>query len=408
MIFKLAWRNIWRNKRRTFITIASIFFAVFFAIFMNAIQKGAWTKMLDDVVHYYTGYLQIQHTDYIETKDINKLIDIDIINDLKDVPNVKTIIPRLESFMLVSYKNKTSGMMIVGIDPVLENEMTKINERIVDGKPFESVASTGVIIGEGASDKMKLVVGDTMIMIGQGYHGVNAVGKYPIVGIAQFASPELNNRMVYMSLNQAQQLIGAEQLLSSIAIDVYDKNILGETKAHIIKAINNDKFIVQQWEEMMPELLEAQQTDAAGNYIFLLVLYMIISFGILGTVVMMVKERSYEFGILNAIGMKRYILSAVVYFEIVFLGLLGVIAGFLAALPLVYYFNIHPIDLTKSMEDASEAYAKWGFSPIFPTAMDVSLFVGQGLIVLAILSVLAIYPIFKIYQLKPVEAMKSN
>ena len=407
MVFKLAWRNIWRNKRRTFITAASIFFAVLFSIFMNAMQKGAWTKMLDDVVHYYTGYIQIHDRGYWNEKSINKLMPQEMLPTLQGDERIKAVLPRLESFVLVSHEAQTAGMMLVGIDPSTEDEMTGLSKRIIHGTYLNSINEEGLIIGEGVQEKLKISLGDSLVMIGQGYHGVNAVGKYPVIGIASFASPDLNKRMIYLPLPLAQQFFGAEGLLSSVALDLTDKKYMASVKQSILSNLGTDEYEIMDWKEMMPELLEAQQTDAAGNYIFLFVLYMIISFGIMGTVLMMVKERSYEFGVLNAIGMKRKTLSGVVYLEVILLGLIGAIVGMILAFPLVYYFNIHPIDLSNAMEGASDTYEKWGFSPIFPTTIEWSIFLSQALIVFVLTSIMALYPIWKIYRLKPVEAMKG-
>jgi len=158
---------------------------------------------------------------------------------------------------------------------------------------------------------------------------------------------------------------------------------------------------------MIPELVEAQKTDAAGNYIFILVLYAIIAFGIFGTIMMMAKEREYEFGVLISIGMKRRILAFTTWLEIVILALIGSIAGILVCIPFVYYFYVNPLDLSKAEGVNLEAYEKWGFDPIMPTTFEFGLFFYQAVIVFILASILATYSIYKIKRLKPVEAMRS-
>ncbi|MCP3931887.1 MAG: ABC transporter permease [Bacteroidetes bacterium] len=407
-ILKMAWRNIWRNKRRTLITAASIFFAVIFSVFMNSIQKGAWTKMLDGVVNFYFGYAQIQEKDYWEDKSINQSFAMtkEISNLVDEIPELKELVPRIESFTLASHNNQTSGMLLVGVDPEKENSLTELGNRIVEGTYFGG-DDKSVIIAEGVKDVLKLELGDTLILISQGYHGVNAAGKYPVKGIVHFASPELNKKMLYLPLKEAQYFYGAEGLLTSLALKIDDREDLEDVLGSLKSSLDTSQYAIMGWQEMMPELVEAQKTDAAGNYIFLLVLYLIISFGIFGTILMMTKEREYEFGVLISIGMKRRLLSMVVWLEVVFLGLFGAMMGILGSIPLVYYFKVNPLDFSQMGEEMMETYEKWGFTPIFPAAFEFSLFFWQAVIVVVITSILATYTFWKISRLKPVEAMRA-
>jgi ABC-type antimicrobial peptide transport system permease subunit len=134
---------------------------------------------------------------------------------------------------------------------------------------------------------------------------------------------------------------------------------------------------------------------------------LIITFGIFGTILMMTRERQYEFGVLVGIGMNRLRLGATVWLEIVFMGLLGAIAGMLLSAPLVYYFFKNPIDLSIMGEEAVQTYEKFGMEPILPAVVDPNIFINQALIVLLVTTVLALFPYWKIRKLKPVEAMRA-
>lgn len=407
MILKLAWRNIWRNKRRTLITVASILFAVLFSIFMNSFQKGAWVRMLDNIVNYYYGYAQIHQKGYWEEKSINDVLEL--TDELWQLPNqidgLEQIIPRLETFALLSSGEHTSGMMIVGTNPDAENQLTKLKSRLIEGTYFNQTDKT-LLIAEGVKDLLKVSLGDTLIILTQGYHGVNAAGKYPIKGIVHFASPDLNKRMIYLPLEETQDLLGAPSMATSLTLRLNDRDDLEDVIQQLETQLDTEKYEIMDWQSMLPDLVEAQKTDAAGNYIFLLVLYLIISFGIFGTILMMVKEREHEFGILLSIGMSRAFLAFSTWVEILLMALIGVVFGMLAALPLVHYFKVNPIDFSEYGEMA-ESYEKWGFDPIFPTVMDASLFYSQAIIMAIITSLLALFAIWKIFKLKPVEAMRE-
>ncbi len=406
MLLKLAWRNIWRNKRRTLITVASIFFAVLFSIFMNSFQKGAWVRMLDNIVNYYYGYGQIHKKGYWDEKTIDDALELneELLQLPAKIKGLNLIIPRLETFALLSSGEHTSGMMIIGTIPDTEDKLTQLKSRITEGTYFDK-NDKALLIAEGVKDLLKVNLGDTLVILTQGYHGVNAAGKYPVKGIVHFASPDLNKRMIYLPLAEAQILLGATSMATSLALQLDDKDYLKSVIVELQERLDAETYEVMDWHAMLPDLVEAQKTDAAGNYIFLLVLYLIISFGIFGTILMMMKEREYEFGVLLSIGMSRRLLAFATWIEILFMALLGIIFGMLAALPLVYYFKINPIDFSQYGEGMAETYAKWGFDPIFPTVMDASLFYSQAILVLIITSLLALFAVWKVYKLKPVEAM---
>jgi putative ABC transport system permease protein len=408
MLFKLSWRNIWRNKRRTLITAASIFFAVLFSVFMNSIQKGAWVRMMDNVVNFYYGYGQIQQKGYWEDKSINKsmVLDEKLLGLPEDIPGLVSVVPRLESFALASFGEQTSGMLVVGVDPQKEDELTNLKDRLVGGQYFNS-NDQSVIIAEGVKDLLNIALGDSLVLISQGYHGVNAAGKYPVKGIVKFNSPELNKKMIYLPLETSQYFFGADNLVSSVALKLEQRNDLKAVMEALNTQLDTSEYKMMTWQEMMPELVEAQKTDAAGNYVILLVLYAIISFGIFGTILMMTKEREYEFGILLSIGMKRRLLSISVWLEVVLLGLFGAVMGILGSIPLVYYFKVNPLDFSSMSEEMSSAYEKWGFDPIFPTIFEWQLFFWQAVIVFVITSLLATFAIWKIWRLKPMEAMRG-
>jgi len=158
------------------------------------------------------------------------------------------------------------------------------------------------------------------------------------------------------------------------------------------------------WQEMLPDLMQAKQLDSAGNVIVYIILYLVIAFGIFGTILMMTKEREYEFGILISIGMRRARLGAVIWLETIMLGLLGALAGILASVPIVYYFHVNPIRFSG---DYAGALEKFGFEPIFPAEFAPHIFLTQAIVVFVVTSLLALYPLLKIRKLQPVEAMRD-
>lgn len=405
MLFKLAWRNIWRNRRRTTITVASITFAVLFSTFMEAIQKGAWDNLISNVVNFYYGYVQIHEKGYWEEQSLEKVFAFE--ENLKDISlqqaSVRAVLPRLESFALASTSDQTTGVLVVGIDPEMEKKMTALDQRLTRGTYF-SINDQSLIIAKGVADRLSLGIADTMVLISQGYRGVNAAGKYPVQGIVEFGSPELNKQLVYLPLPEAQWFYGAEGLVTSLALDIKGPDQVEQT----VKALSNDldtsRYEIMDWKAMLPDLLEAKRLDSGGNVVVYFILYMIIAFGIFGTILMMTRERSYEMGVLVSIGMKRWQLGTVIWLEVIIMGLMGALLGLLLSWPLVAYFHVNPIEFAG---DYSATMEQFGFEAVFPAALRWNIFAQQALIVICITLLLGLYPMYKIKRLAPVKAMRQ-
>lgn len=408
MITKIAFRNIWRNKRRTLITAASVFFAVLLSVFMSSIQKGAWDNMQESVIKYYFGYAQIQQEDFWEDQTINNTFVLkDTLREkIMQLPNVKGLIPRLESFALVSLEKSTKGALLLGIDPPLEEELSKVSERVIQGEYLDHSSENAVLLSEGLAEYLSATQGDTIVLLTQGFRGANAAGKYAVKGIVRFGSPELNEQVLYLPLETAQYFLRSDNRLSSavLRLDEHYPDALASTIDAVNSALSETELEVLDWKKMMPELVQARMVDEAGSKLILLILYILIGFGIFGTIIMMLKERSYEFGVMVSIGMKRRQLSVILWLEVLFIGLLGTLAGCLGAVPLVYYFQENPIRFSGKI---MEAYEKFGVTPVLPAKLDPEIFLTQALVVAFIVSLISLYPIIQILKLNPMQAMRE-
>lgn len=405
-IIKLARRNIWRNKRRTIITATAIMFAVFFSIAMDSINRGIFDHMEQGMVKSFMGFAQIHSNGFWEDQTLDNAFIYD--DEMKQLPSqykeIQNFVPRLESFALASFKEGTKGVLVAGIDPEKENALTNLKGKITQGKYFSKNDST-VIIAEGLADYLSVAIGDTITLISSGYHGAPAGDNYIIKGFVKFGSPELNKQMVYLPLATAQDFYAAENLnlVTTLVVDTDRPNKIHQTVAKLSLDLD-ETYEVMSYEQLIPDLIQARQMKEAGQTFMRFILYAIISFGIFGTILMMIKERQYEFGVLTAIGLRRSKLSLIVWLETVFIGFFGVLAGILISLPLVIGLSTNPVELTG---DAAAAYVEMGVEPYIIASTAPEIFYNQAITVFFIVTLLAFYPLFKISKLKPVEAMRS-
>jgi ABC-type lipoprotein release transport system permease subunit len=246
-------------------------------------------------------------------------------------------------------------------------------------------------------------LGDTVILIGQGYHGTTAAGKNKVGGVIRLGSPQLNSRLLVMTLPQAQELFAADSMITSYIISLNEGADLNETASEVYHLTGSD-YEVLTWEQIMPEIKQHIETDARNMSVIQWILYILVSFGIFSTLLIMMVERRFESGMLVAIGMSKPRLQLLVLLESMITVMMGSLAGMMISIPVVTYLSRHPIRLTG---ESAEAYQRFGFEPIFPTSTDPHIFLVQGSIVFIIGILLSLYPVYVVAKLNPVNAMKK-
>ena len=400
---KIAWRNLWRNKRRTMITSASIFFGVIFATIMSSLQEGSYSTMVDNIVKFYSGYIQVFNEDYWDKKTINNTYEItdSLIKKIEDVEEITHYAPRLESFALASSSDITKGTLVIGIDPEKEDQVTGVSKWLTKGS-YLKPGDQGVLLASDLAQYLQLDVNDTLILIGQGFHGISAAGIFPVRGILEFSSPELN-KVIYMELSSCQEFYSAYNLVTSLVImlkDHYDIPIALKKMKESIQS----PYDIMTWAEMQPEIVQLIGSDRAGGVILKIILYMIIGFGIFGTVMMMIQERRREMGVMVAIGMKRIKLGNILFIETILIGFLGVFIGILGSIPIIgYYFN-NPIRLTG---EAAKAMIDMGIEPLMTFSWMPSVFYNQALTIFILTLFMGLYPVYKTLKLKIDQALRA-
>lgn len=400
----LAWRNIWRNKRRTLITTASVFFGVVLSAFMTSMQEGSYSQYISAIVNSYSGYLQIHQKGYWDDKVFNNsFIYKDSIElKLKSISEITLFTPRFETFSLASSEEVTKGVMVMGIDPVNENKITNFSGKIIRGEYLKD-HDDGILLGSGLAGFLKLGVRDTLVLIGQGYHGASAAGKYPVRGIIKHPSPELDRTLVCMEIKNCQELFSAPDLLTSMVIMVHEKDEVLPAKNKLLQLMGSD-LEVMDWQEMNQLILKQIESDRAGDRIVKGILYLIIAFGILGTIMMMMAERKREFGVILAVGMHKYKLISILMLETIFMGMIGVAAGIIASIPILSYFLYHPIPLTGQ---AGEMMLQLGFEPVMFFSMAPDVFFRQAITIFIFTLIIGIYPVINVRKLEIMRALRG-
>ena len=406
MIFKIAWRNIYRNKKRSLITITSVFAALLLIILIRALQFGFYDKLIETVVESYAGYVEIHADGFWDNQSLDNSMQVDqqLLDDIQSVEGVENIVQRLQTFSLISVGEKTKGGVINGVNLSEEQKITDWNKKMVSGS-FD-LRDNEIIIAKGIAEFFSISENDTLILYGQGYRGMMAAGKYPVKGVIDLKNPDLNKIGLFMTMESVRNYVSSDEISTHIIIDkekYYNEDKIVEDLGLIL----SDDYEVMTWKETLPEIEQTITADSAGGLIMAFILYVIVVFGMFGTVLMMTEERKYEFGVLISIGMSRIRLFGIILVETIILSMVGVVLAVMVTYPISIYYNINPIDMAILMGDgANQMIEEMGFSPIAPMSISWDIPLSHSLIIFIFSLLISIYPAIKISKLNPVKSMK--
>ncbi|MEX0770176.1 MAG: FtsX-like permease family protein [Balneolaceae bacterium] len=406
MYLKLAWRNLWRNHRRTLITVSSIMFAVVCALFLESIERGSHDMLIENMTRFHTGYIQVQDYRYKEEPSLDNSFHFDeaFSERVRETDSrIDLIIPRMEAFMLAAGVEQTRGALVLGINLDAEHRLNELKDRLSEGRFFEPGDGTAVL-GAGLAGRLDIAVGDSLVLLGQGRFGMTAAGKFEVAGLMEHPVREMNNQMVYLSLQDAQWLLSAENHITTLLVNPAEPRSAGGVASALQSELKDDEFRVFTWQELIPDLLDAIEFDRASSRFLMLILYVVIGFGIFGTILTMTLERYREFGILLSVGMHRLKLALVVFIETFLISILGLLSGYVLGFFILLYFKVNPIEFSG---DGAEVMMDYGMEPILPAAIAPDIFLWQGMIIFLITTVICFYPSLKILRLNIIDAARK-
>lgn len=405
MILALSWRNIWRNKRRSFLTMGSVFFAVIFSTLLNGVKEGMYAQMKENTIYAFTGYVQVQDAEYKEERSIDYALTYDdsLINRIKSHDHVLDVVPRIQQFSLASVGDLLKAVTVFGIDPEKEKEHYHLDERLIKGTYLKE-HDDGILLAKGLAERLQINVGDTLVLLGMGYHGANAAGKYPVKGIIRPYNPEYNKSGIYMTLEGMQYYLAAPTIATGLLVMI-DKEKNKDDVQRALAIDLNTHYKVYSWPMLVPEFEKMIEADRVEGYIFMGIMYFIVTFVIFGTIVMLLAERTREFAIMLAVGMHRAKIGLSLILEIIFTNILGAMAGLIAAYLTLWYFHEFPISFGDDLGTMMEEY---GFEPIISTSTDISIAIRQTVIVFGIATILSLYAFYELIRLNLIKIITTR
>ena len=424
MLTFIAWRNLWRNPVRSVLTISALASGLIMVILYASLLEGMTRQMVRFATEISTSHLQVHRQAFIDDQDIYATLPWSYLTKMEqDFPSLH-FTPRLYAAGLASAANTSTGVLIKAVDPKRELAVTKLFDHIRHGKLELGIADkteTGfkrynVVIGAQLAKNMNVKIGDELVLVTQAVDGSIGNALYRIAGVLKPLAPNFDRTGVLMSIKAYQQLMYLQNDFHELAIKINDMTLLAKTQTKIKNKLDQltkeqplDKFggkpVVRNWRQLTPAIADMMEMSKAIVLVVGFIIITLASLGMLNTMLMAVHERTHEFGILLAIGMKRRWLLLMVLIESFFLALVSALVGTLVGLVINRYFEKHGIDFSDAMPDGYD-WAGMIFEPImkgYLLPVDV-LYACLMMIVITMLA--SLIPSWRIVRLKPAAVMR--
>lgn len=403
----IAWRNLLRQPRRTWLTVGAIAFCNLILVFMLSLQLGLYQMMIDSGLRPFTGHLQVQRTDYLDGQKLRQTVpDVSALAaELRAALGLEAVSPRASAFALVSSAERSYGVQVLGVDPRFESNVSSVPGLVKQGRYLEDHDAAEVVIGEVLARNMKASVGDELTLLGSGRDGSFAAGVATIVGVFRSGIPEMDRGAIEVPLGYFQDTFAMEAAGNSVVVTAPSLFQVADLQARATAVLPaGHDLVVRDWDELQPGLKQAIQSDLGSAMFMYAVLVVLVAFSVLNTQLMSVLERTREFGVVMALGVSPRRLSRWVLLEATLMGLMGAALGMLLGLACLGFFARVGI----SFPGLEEMTAQFNLpARIYPQFSWIGLFAGPSVVFVGSL-LAATIPAARLRRLEPVEAMRST
>lgn len=403
MLLLIAWRNVWRNKKRSLILLGAIVFGIWAGVFTMGFTEGMYDQMVETGVSTRIGHLQIHTPGYRSRPDIHKTLPdgAGLADSLRGLPGLASVSGRSIVRGMASSPKTAYGVQVTGVNPADDAGVFDVHEHLVGGDWFETQRRNPVVIGRELADRLDVGVGKKLVVQAQASDGSIGAAAFRVVGVFETASNAFDETTVFALRDDVDRVFGLGGGLHEIAVRLNEVGQLGEVQAALQRSYPG--LAVETWREVAPELAVMAEMGDQMLYVFLILILLGLVFGITNTILMGVLERVRELGVLKALGMKDARLFGMIMLETVVLSLAGGCVGILAGMATISFFGKAGIDLSI----VSQGLGEFGLgSMVYPT-LEWPVYLNVAGLVVATALLSALYPGVKAVRLKAVEAIRT-
>ena len=405
MLLKLAWRNLWRNRTRTWLSALVIAIGLVAMIFMDTMMVGMNTNMVKNATDSLMGHAQMHALGFRDEQDVKLTInDLDqALLQLEKHPDLKARSLRIVTQSMLTSSGGGEPVLSLGVDPEEEQLLSKFDEAIIEGEYLDSVSGQKLILGWKLAEKLELGLGDRLVLTAADAESGEMVQElFRLSGIFKTGEEKMDASMVLVARKTLQSMLKLEGRIHQIALRYSKLTQDGIPVNPLKKPDDSSKNELLLWTELMPSLYMISQMTDLSMAIMGTILFLIIALGITNTLLMGLYERMFEFGVIKSIGTTPWQAARIMFFEAVCLGFVSIIVGLILALFVTALFANYGIDYigiefsgVTFQEKIYPSY-KWSRLVLYP-------FMSLGFTLLA-----SLYPAFKLWKMLPVEALRKR
>lgn len=406
ILTKLAWRNLWRNIRRTLITMVAIGLGLALAMVSIGLGDGGHQQMIESGVRMGAGHITVQPHGYQQNPSNDKVIldEAPVTMAVRGISPIRSVSLRIVGNGLISSAANSSAVAFCGVDPTEEGYKSILAPHLISGNYLSPKGRMDILIGENLAQKLEVSVGRRVVLMGQDASREVSSSLFRIKGIYKTGVSDLDRSFCLVSLDGARHLLGLESGVTQVAIYLGSQFEVEKVLSLLCSRLNSLPVEVLPWHEVMPDLRRFVQLDDAGNYLFLGIILVIVALGILNTILMSVLERTREFGVILGLGLSPCLLFLMIIFETSLLALLSMVFGSALGFGAHHYFASVGLNITGFTAERL-TLAGTILDPILYSYLRPARVIGLLLIVFCVTLAAGLYPAVKASRLAPVKAI---
>ena len=404
--YRLAWRNLWRRKRRTWLTVSAMVFSNILLVFMISLQLGMYEMMISNTLRAQTGHLQVQTSGYKDDHKIRQVVPNarQLAEELRQRLHTEEVAVRASAFALVSSGDRSYGVQITGVEPSHEDRVSSLPGLVEKGSFLTDTKAEEMVIGSVLARNLRVDVGDELTFIGSGLDGSFAAAVVEVVGIFESGMPDMDRGFAEVPLEFFQETFAMGDGGHAVVIMAPGLLQVGTTKTRAEDLLPaGEDLVIHDWDALLPGLKQAIQADFVSAWFMYGVLIVLVAFSVLNTQLMSVLERTKEFGIVMSLGVTPGRLGRLVLLETTLMGVVGLVLGVVLGGVLVTWLHFHGFTYP-GLEEMGGQFNLPG--RIFPTVSVLGLLMGP-MIVLGASIIASLYPALRLHWLEPVAAMRA-
>jgi ABC-type lipoprotein release transport system permease subunit len=404
MIFIMAWRNIWRNKLRSSVIVLSVVIGILAGIAVLALYKGMMRSRIRTVIDAEVSHIQIHDTSFKKDYEPVYIIQqpVKLLNTLSAIPQIKFCTARSITQGLLATATGSAGVQINGVVPEEEYQVSKLKDKIVDGKGFDSLKKNQVIIGRKLAEKMKVKTGSKLVLTFTDTAANIVSSAFKVAAIYQSDNAPLDERNVYITKRELNGLLGIDSNFHEVALLLKTDEDVKSVKQQLNGLLPG--YLIESWSEISPETELMVNTVDIYSYIIIVIIMFALAFGIINTMLMAILERTREIGMMTALGLNRIKMFWLVLTETVLLTLTGTPVGLATGWLLCNYYGYKGLDLSGM---GKEMMSSFGYSTLIYPEFPMEKLAGVMMIVMGTAILSCLFPAIKALKLQPVEALRQ-